>query len=449
MQRLNRYVQHRETNDRSAEDALQDFKRFPTWMWRNHAVAEFAEWLRGFNQAKQQQWATERREAERRGEGEESRRSNPPMAGIHGLDLYSLFSSAHEVLRYLRNRDPEAAERARRHYSSLLGFGEDVQQYGFSVMLGLVESQQQKVVAVLKSLLQKGMDYLRGKGPNGDELVNSKFNAKVVQDAEKYYRASMQRGINTWNLRDAHMVDTLIAMMQVYSDRKREAFGVAEHGTAAHRALQSSSQSVAREVLEAAPRFQSKCIVWAHNSHLGDARETERTDRDEFNVGQLVREKFGQQHTFNIGFSTWDGTVSAATSWGGERQTMSVNPGLAEGYEQAMHEVAYRHPGEDMPGFQLIFRSNNQHVPPSDEAARILRAPARLQRAIGVQYVKRTERWSHYFRAVLPRQFDALLHIDRTRALEPLLSAEEEMEVESEAEDMGARPASQEEIVED
>jgi len=183
-------------------------------------------------------------------------------------------------------------------------------------------------------------------------------------------------------------------------------------------------------------------LIFYPSPSPGDARATQRADVREHNVGQLVRQKLGMDASFNVGFSTYDGSVSAARRWDGKRETMSVNPGLPDSYEQMMHEVAYRttSAADALPNFMLLMRSL---VPTTklSSSLRLLHTPPRLQRAIGVQYVKDTERQSHYFRAVLPQQFDVLLHFDRTSHLQPLLPAATEVQIEKTAEDAGARPA--------
>ena len=341
------------------------------------------------------------------------------------------------MIKYLSEHSEMAADAARERYAALESFREEPQEYGIAVACGLMESQQQQVVRVLTDLVRRSNEYLRQDGyVKGDELIASKLNALVVADAEKYYRATLGGSHLSWNQRDKHMTDTLFAIMQVYSDRKREAMNRAPLGAAAERALATTEKETVSQILRASALTgdQSRSVVWAHNSHLGDASATQRSDRSEFNIGQLVRERLGKEATFNVGFSTYEGTVSAARRWGGDRETMQVRQGLPDSYEQLMHEVAYRTESSDqlMPNFMLLLRSNAA-APSSgaggkisaaskvnDRVLQLLRSPARLQRAIGVQYVPATERQSHYFRALLPQQFDVLLHFDRTNALQPL-----------------------------
>jgi erythromycin esterase-like protein len=201
-----------------------------------------------------------------------------------------------------------------------------------------------------------------------DEFFYAEQNARLVANAERYYRSMFRGRDESWNLRDAHMTETLAALI-----------GHFDSG-------------------------QTKVVVWAHNSHLGDARATEMSKRGEWNIGQLARERFGAK-VFGIGFSTYSGTVTAARDWGGQAERRHVRPGLHGSYEELFHAT-------ELPRFWLDLRERHAAID-------VLRRP-RLQRAIGVIYRPETERASHYFEACLPEQFDALIHLDQTQALEPL-----------------------------
>ncbi|PYL17237.1 MAG: erythromycin esterase [Verrucomicrobia bacterium] len=347
MLRVHRYVAGR-AEERNAAEALSDFRRFPAWMWRNTVMVEFVEWLRDWNQ---------QRQAERE------------RAGMFGLDLYSMHASIDSVLRYLDKVDPAAARRARHRYGCFEFFGEDPQAYGYATTRGQLESCEDEVVAQLADLRRKYGDLMSRDGQVAeDEFFYAEQNARLVANAERYYR-SMFRGRDTsWNLRDQHMVETLQALVGHFDSGR------------------------------------SKIIVWAHNSHLGDARATQMSERGEWNVGQLARERYGRE-VFSIGFSTYSGTVTAASDWGGTAERKRVLPALAGSYEELFHNVG-------VPRFWLNLRERN-------DATELLRA-RRLERAIGVIYRPETERWSHYFEACLPEQFDAIVHLDETRALEPL-----------------------------
>ena len=348
--RANRYVRHL-SGDAFAIEALADFRRFPRWMWRNTDVVEFLDWLRAYNGALE---------------------PGAAKAGFYGLDLYSLHSSMDAVLRFLEVVDPKAAKRARERYSCFDHFGEDTQVYGFLTGSGVTRSCEEAVVAQLSELQRRASDYLQRDGRvTAEEVFNAEQNARLVKNAEEYYRAMFLRSVSTWNLRDRHMAETLDALV-------------------AH--------------LER-PGAPAKIVVWAHNSHLGDARATEMGQRrGELNLGQLARERYGRD-AFLVGFTTHHGTVTAASEWDAPAERKNVRAALDESYEALFHATG-------LGRFLLDLRTDK----PTAEA---LRAP-RLERAIGVIYRPDTERLSHYFKAQLPEQFDAVVHFDATRAAEPL-----------------------------
>lgn len=332
--------------DLDADAALSGFRRFPAWMWRNTIVREFVEWLRRHNE----------QVAEK--------------TSFYGMDIYSLHSSIEAVLGYLQKMDTEAARHARERYSCFDHFGGSPQAYGYAAVSGEIEPCEEEVVQELIELRRRSADFLCRDGQAAmDEQFFAEQNARVIQNAEKYYRSMYRRRDVSWNLRDTHMVDTLDAIVSHAKDQGKT----------------------------------PKIVVWAHNSHLGDARATEMGERDEVNVGQLVRERYGEQAVL-VGFSTYSGTVTAATDWGEEAERRIVRPGLPGSYEDLFHQV-----GE--PNFMLDLH---------DEEIRSCLSEPMLQRAIGVIYRPRTERMSHYFECVLPRQFDWMIHLDQTRALEPL-----------------------------
>jgi erythromycin esterase-like protein len=345
--RVNRFVRNL-SDDAEPIEALSDFKRFPTWMWRNADVLDFTGWLREYN--------------DRIGR-------NINKVGFYGVDLYSLFSSIEAVISYLDKVDPEAARRARQRYACFDHFNDDSQLYGYATTLGIAQSCEDEVVAQLVDFRKKASEYAQRDGRiPPDEAFFAEQNARLVQNAERYYRSMFSRG-NSWNLRDQHMAETIGAL--------------AEH--------------LRRQGTE------PKVVVWEHNSHLGDARATEMGKRGELNVGQLIRERYGDDAR-NIGFTTWGGSVTAATDWDGPAERKRVRPGMAGSYEALFHDVG----GHD---FFLPLRGNPSAAALEEE---------RLERAIGVIYLPETERQSHYFFASLPRQFDAVLHFDESRAVEPL-----------------------------
>ncbi|NNB85883.1 erythromycin esterase family protein [Corallococcus exiguus] len=346
--RINRYVRAM-GHDADAVESLSDFQRFPAWMWRNADVLDFAGWLRTHN----------------------DRHSAREKVGFYGLDLYSLHASMGAVLKYLDRADPEAATRARNRYACFEHFGEDPKDYGHATSLGLSPDCERQVVDQLRELQREREALLRRDGFIAEDAqFEAEQNARVVQNAEEYYRSMFHGRISSWNLRDTHMADTLDALMGFLKRR----LGAA------------------------------RVVVWAHNSHVGDARATEMGEAGEVNLGQLTRQRHPRV-TRLIGFSTYRGTVTAATNWSGTAERKQVRHGLAGSCESLFHQVG-------LPGFLLDLRELG-------EAAGALRE-RRLQRAIGVIYRPETERRSHYFHTRLPEQFDAMLHIDETRALEPL-----------------------------
>jgi erythromycin esterase-like protein len=347
--RVHRYVRS-ESGDKNANEALSGFRRFPTWMWRNSVVVDFVEWLREFNRRID---------------------SRKAKVGFYGMDLYSLHASIDAVLAYLQKVDPDAAARAKLRYSCFDHFSREPQEYGYATTVGATESCESAVVAQLMDLQRHAGEFLSRDGTvAAEELFFAEQNARLVKNAEQYYRSMFRGRASSWNLRDRHMVETIEALV-------------------AH--LNGSRQP--------------KAIVWAHNSHLGDARATEMSAHGELNVGQLVREHFGNGSVL-IGFSTHRGTVTAASDWGAETERKNVRPALRGSYEQLFHEVG-------LDRFWIDLRGVGEKV------AGALYGP-RLERAIGVIYRPESERMSHYFHARLAEQFDAVIHIDETRALEPL-----------------------------
>jgi erythromycin esterase-like protein len=348
--RVNRFVRGA-GEDASASEALSGFERFPTWMWRNTDVLDFVDWLRDYNSA---------------------RPAGSPAAGFYGLDLYSMFTSMHEVVRYLDEVDPEAAGRARYRYGCFDHFGEDSQAYGYAAEVGASRSCEDQAVQQLEDLRRRAADLAsrNGRIPE-DEFFYAEQNARLVLNAEEYYRSMFGRRISSWNLRDQHMAETLDSLIEHF---------------------------------DAKGKAPTRVVVWAHNTHVGDARATEMGEQGELNVGQLARERWGEA-AFNVGFTTYSGSVTAATGWDAPAERKTVLPGLPRGFEALFHET-----GIDR--FLLRIRGDRQ-------VAEALRE-TRLERAIGVIYRPETERISHYFDARLADQFDAIAHVDRSRAVRPL-----------------------------
>ena len=352
--RINRYVRG-EPGDRGTLQALAGFGRFPSWMWRNADVLEFIGWLRDHN---------------------DNAGGPDRQAGFYGLDLYSLHKSMDEVIRYLDRVDRDAAGRARQSYGCLDRFGADPQHYGLLAAAGVSGSCQAAVLRELMALRAAESRYLSRDGQGAvDEFFFAEQNARLVRNAEHYYRAMFHSGASSWNTRDEHMVETLVELLSHLQSRDGRA----------------------------------KVVVWAHNSHLGDARATDMGRRGEINIGRRLREDFPGKCLL-VGFTTYTGSVTAASGWHLPAERKSVLPGLEGSYEKLFHQVG-------IPRFWLDLTLD-------DPAVEALREP-RLERAIGVIYRPETERQSHYFKCCLPEQFDLLLHFDETRAVEPLDPSEQ------------------------
>jgi protein-L-isoaspartate(D-aspartate) O-methyltransferase len=344
---IDRHVRHKPRR----ADAEPAFQRFPTWMWRNTDVDAFVGWLREHNGAQP-----------------EDRR-----AGFYGLDLYNLNGSIRAVIDYLERVDPQAAKVARERYACLTPWMTDPAGYGRMALTEGYARCEPGVVAMLRELFAKQIDYV---GADGEAFLDAAQNARLIASAEAYYRVMYYGSAESWNLRDTHMFETLELLLQAKGP-------------------------------------QSKAVIWAHNSHIGDARFTEMgSAREELNIGQLCREHYGDQARL-IGFGTHKGTVAAATDWDGPMEVKRVNPSRPDSYERQCHDSA-------VPRFLLDLRED------AHKTAREALIEPRLERFIGVIYRPDTERWSHYSAAILPRQFDAWVWFDETSAVTPLPTVQRE-----------------------
>ena len=341
--RLHHYVSG-VTGDPDAVAALGDFERFPRWMWRNETMPSFLDAIREWN-----------------------RPLAEAQVGIFGMDLYSLNASIRAVLEYLRKKDRTAERRARERYGCFDHFGHDPQTYGYFTERAGVEDCEREVIAQLMEMRRR---YAKHMESADDDHFFALQHARVVADAESYYRAMYRGRDESWNLRDAHMTDVVTSLARHFQHGGRPA----------------------------------KVVVWAHNSHLGDARATEMGQRGEWNLGQLLRETAAGM-VYSVGFSTFDGTVTAAHDWDGPPRRMAVRPALEGSYEEVFHRLGRR-------SFWVDLKADHEGV-------EFLKT-SRLQRAIGVIYRPVTERMSHYFECTLPGQFDAMIHIDRTHAVRAL-----------------------------
>jgi erythromycin esterase-like protein len=334
----------------SAEAALAGFQtEFPEWMWGNTATRDLATWLRQHNQG----------------------RAATGQVGFYGLDVYSLFESADSVVAYLRRVEPAAAEQARTRYACLAPFGDDPQRYGAAASSNPGRSCRDAAEAQVAEM--ERLYAARAAGGDAraaDDLFSALQHARAVQGGETYFRVLYDGGASSWNERDAHMARTLENLV-------------------GH--LQSRGQT-------------PKVVVWAHNTHAGDARLTEMGQGGEHNVGQLMRERYGERSVL-VGFTTYQGTVLAAEEWDAPGRVRRLNPALPTSYSGLFHQTG-------IPAFLLMFRGREQLATAMGEP--------RLERAVGVIYMPKTERQSHYFTARMSRQFDAVIHVDSTTAVTPL-----------------------------
>jgi erythromycin esterase-like protein len=339
---IDRYVRHRPWR----EGELRAFERFPTWMWRNREFDGFIRWLRRHNEG----------------------RTYEQMAGFYGLDLYNLSGSMQAVIDFLEREDPELARRAHLRYGCLEPWADNPALYGRHSLLEGYARCEVGVIEMLKDLLQKQVDCF---AEECDEWLDAQANARLVKNAEAYYRVMYHGSAESWNLRDTHMFETLNMILDAKGP-------------------------------------ESKAVVWAHNSHIGNAAFTDMGQhREELNIGQLTKEKFKSEARL-IGFGTHTGTVAAANDWDEPMKIKRVRPSLPESYERMAHD-------SEVPTFLLDLREGER----DERLAGELMEP-RLERFIGVIYRPETERWSHYSQAILPRQFDGYVWFDETEAVTPL-----------------------------
>jgi protein-L-isoaspartate(D-aspartate) O-methyltransferase len=335
--RVDHYVRHLEY----PPSEWTAFARFPTWMWRNNEVRAFVDWLRSHNASL----------------------NAAKRVAFHGLDLYSLYDSIRAVLKYLDEVDPATARVARERYGCLTPWQSDPATYGHAALTGAYPTCESEVAVVLMDLLHKRCAYAER---DGERFMDAVQNARLIANAEQYYRVMYYGSRASWNLRDSHMFETLKTLLAFYGPK-------------------------------------SKAIVWAHNSHIGDASATEMSSRGEYNLGHLCRKEFGN-FVYTIGFGTNAGTVAAASNWDAPMEIKQVVPAIAESYERIFHDSG-------VPNFCLDLRH------PLNGSQELLKP--RLERAIGVIYRPEMELASHYFQAVLPKQFDEYIWFDDTTAIAP------------------------------
>lgn len=337
---INRYL-HQDAYS-NAYEAVSSFDRFPTWMWQNVPMVDLIEWLYQHNAKSENK------------------------VSFYGMDLYSLYRSIGAVIEYLKKIDPKLAQEAAQSYACLDRFNQDPQRYAYAVFSRVTKSCKDEVIAELKKLEALEWQLVKDNKATAQDTFYLTQNARVIKNSESYYRSLFINEVNNWNLRDTHMMETVERIIDFHKNQGQD----------------------------------PKIIIWAHNSHIGNAAATQMGDRGELNIGQLAKEKYGKD-AFNLGFTTYSGTVSAASDWHSPVERKKVRDGLPGSYEDLFHSVGITE-------FLLFFEDKN--IVPKKL----------LERAIGVIYAPHTERLSHYFYASMAHQFDAVIHYDHTTALEPL-----------------------------
>lgn len=337
---INRYV-HKQAYS-SAHEAVSSFDRFPTWMWANVPMIDLIEWLHLHNA------------------------KDKNKVSFYGMDLYSLYRSIGVVIEYLKKIDPQLAKEAAQRYACLDRFNEDPQRYAYAVFSRVTKSCKDEVIAELKRLEELEWQFVQNQKLSAQDAFYLTQNARVVKNSESYYRSLFINEVNNWNLRDTHMMETVDQILHFHKNQGQD----------------------------------PKIVIWAHNSHVGNAAATQMGDRGELNIGQLAKEKY-RNKAFNLGFTTYNGTVSAASDWHGPVERKKVRDALPGSYEDLFHSVGIT---------EFLLSLEDKNIVPKKL----------LERAIGVIYAPHTERSSHYFYTSLVHQFDAVIHYDQTTALEPL-----------------------------
>mmetsp|Transcript_1027 Transcript_1027/g.3522 ORF Transcript_1027/g.3522 Transcript_1027/m.3522 type:complete len:461 (-) Transcript_1027:2121-3503(-) len=356
---VNRYFKGQK---RDADDSLTRYSRFPTWMWRNTVVKDFVEWMKQHNDTIENDCDT---------------------LGFYGLDVYSLQSSRDEVVNYLETVDKDLAQKAREHYGCFDKFGVSEQSYAYNMKLGLEKSCESSVLKVLHEMVKRHGEFVANSKMGEDEYFYALQNAKVIKGAEKYYRNMMRGGNVTWNIRDKHMMQTLLDLME-YKEK----------------------------VQNRTPRV----VVWAHNSHLGRANHTDMGwRRKQTNLGELVAQHFPRKEHYNVGFTTFTGTVTAASNWHDDPHFKKVNRAMEGSYERLFHDVIKTAGIDKLPHKRFAILMDKL-----DPDTYKFLSKTRLERYIGVIYRPQSERMSHLSDSCITRQFDCVMHIEHTSALVPL-----------------------------
>jgi erythromycin esterase len=390
--KVNRYIKglpdYDNNSNKSAYDVLYTFNRWPTWMWANKEIVELVEWLKTFNDEKKQKQQQKKQIQEQKDSSNSNLILTKKLVGFYGLDLYSLWESIEAIIKYLEKIDPKSIKNAIEAYNCFEPYGKDVENYARATA-SVPENCKDEVIEMLTSLRRKMDDYSKrghGNSENEEEYFNAEQNAITSKDAEFYYRTMIRGDVQSWNIRDTHMMETLERLITFHNDNNNE--------------------------------DNSKAIVWAHNTHIGDARATDMSKDNMINLGQLVRERKNKNNTVLIGFGTYKGSVIASKRWGEKMEQMEVPPAIDESWDNILHNLQ----GESV----AASTTNNKLIISSYESDNNIWGNKtnnntwRGQRAIGVVYNPQYEKYGNYVPTILSLRYDAFLFIDETHALNPL-----------------------------
>ena len=379
--RVNRYIKGipHSDNSKSAYDILYIFNRWPTWMWANKEIVELVEWLKSFNDQKKQK---------QKDSSNSNFISTKKLVGFYGLDLYSLWESMEAIIQYLKKIDPNAVKNAFEAYNCFEPYEKDVENYARATAF-VPENCEDEVIEMLSSLHDK-MDVYSKKdhGNKEEEYFNAEQNAITAKNAELYYRTMIKGDVKSWNIRDTHMMETLDRLITFHDEGN------------------------------------SKAIVWAHNTHIGDARATDMSKDNMINLGQLVRERKSNNNTVLVGFGTYKGSVIAAKRWGEKMEQMEVPPAIDGSWDNILHNIKNDSIASSFNNNnKLIIFSHNNDINNrinNNSNNKINNYKWRGQRAIGVVYNPQYESYGNYVPTNISLRYDAFLFIDETHALNPL-----------------------------
>ena len=339
-QSINQYIKafNHSTND--VRRVLESFNRWPTWMWANQEMIGLIKWLKDYNQ----------------------QTNLSQTVGFYGLDVYSLWESMDEIIRYLEKTNSRSLQAAKKAFSCFEPFNRNHESYAVSAGY-LSEDCTREALELLASIRKNKWKF----ADNQESSLNMEVNALVTANAEEYYRTMVKSDSKSWNVRDHHMVEALNSVMNFYGDH-------------------------------------AKAIIWEHNTHVGDARATDMKEEGMVNVGQIIREQNGMENVFIVGFGTYTGTVVASSEWGKDVQIMQVPPAQFGSWESLMHKTSPTNK-------YLLFTDQNR-----DEFSTTIG-----HRAIGVVYRPEYEHFGNYVPSKMGQRYDSFIFFDQTKALQPLI----------------------------